>query len=223
MLMSSPFVVGLINCGIGNGSYLIQIVNFVILTSMISAANSNIYFGSRCLISMIEEGYFWRVFGKTIMNSGVPVYAILLTSFIGLVIALLSNFKSAGIFLTLLINLSATSGLLMWLFILISYLRFRKALEYNNINHGDLVYTSLFCCFPMKQSSWISIVSIVGIILSNGIVNIWQFSWDSFASCYLTLIVVVVGVLYFSFKWDEPVLRSVDEIDIFTNQSSNAF
>ncbi|CCG23185.1 Lyp1 permease [Candida orthopsilosis Co 90-125] len=221
-VLSSPFVVALINLGIAETSFLIHIVNFVILTSMISAANSNIYFGSRCLLSMVEEGYFWRKFANTTSNGGVPVYAIMLTSSIGLIISLLSNFKSAKIFLTLSINLSATSGLLMWLFISISYLRFRKALEYNNINYYDLAYTSPFC-IPMKHGSWVSIVSIVVIILSNGITNVWQFSWDSFASCYLTSIVVVVGVLYYSRKWNESVLRPAEDIDIHTGQSQSAF
>ena len=109
----------------------------------------------------------------------------------------------------------------MWLFILISYLRFRLALEYNNISYESLAYTSLFF-LPMKQSSWASIASIIFIILSNGIINIWQFSWDSFASCYLTLIVVVGGVLYCSYKWKEPILMPIEDIDVFTDRSASA-
>ncbi|KAI5948626.1 LYP1 [Candida theae] len=220
-VMSSPFVIALVNCGIGNNSILIHVVNFVILTSMISAANSNIYFGSRCLLSMVEEGYFWRTFARTTSRGGVPVYAILLTSSLGLVVSLLSNLKNMGTFLTLLINLSATSGLLMWLFVSISYLRFRQALEYNNIAYHDLAYTSRFI-LPMEKSAWVSIMSIIFIILSNGVTNIWQFSWDSFASCYLTSIVVIVGVLYCSYKWQESVLMPVEKIDIFTSQSATA-
>ncbi|KAI5965415.1 LYP1 [Candida margitis] len=224
--MTSPFVIALINCGVGGTSILINIVNFVILTSMISAANSNIYFGSRCLLSMVEEGYFWPQFAKTTRNGGVPVYAILLTSAIGLIISLLSNWKSMDIFLTLLINLSATTGLLMWLFISVSYLRFRATLEYNGLPYNQLSYTSsssLLFCLPMRQASWFSIVSIVVIILSNGVTNVWQFNWDSFASCYLTSIVVIIGVVCFSYKWNEPVLKPVAEIDIFTDHSPNAF
>ncbi|WP_204280622.1 hypothetical protein, partial [Providencia stuartii] len=46
------------NMGMSSSSFLLGFFNFIILISMVSAANSNIYFGSRCLLSMVEEGYF---------------------------------------------------------------------------------------------------------------------------------------------------------------------
>ena len=202
-IFSSPFLIGLINCGMNLGIVL-SIFNLVILVSMLSAANSNIYFGSRCLLSMVEEGYFWSIFGKTVYK-GVPVYSILLTSSIGL-LSLVSELKGINTFYKLLINLSATAGLLMWLFILISYLRFRKSLERNGESYQSLVYNSPIPMVPL--SKW-AISSICVIILSNGMVNFWNFQWDSFLSCYLTLIIVVIGSVLLSIKWHQPLFKSL--------------
>lgn len=219
-VFASPFLIGLINMGMSSSSFLLGFFNFIILISMVSAANSNIYFGSRCLLSMVEEGYFPVVFGETTKN-GVPFNAILLTSSIGL-ISLLSKFKSIDIFYKLLINLSSTSGLIMWLFILISYLQFRRALAFNSIVYETLAYTAVHR-FPMIKLSYITIVSIVTIIIGNGIVNIWEFSWDLFISCYLTLIILIVGSVWLSVIWKQPILKKIEDIDIFTDQSVHAF
>ncbi|KAL6454378.1 LYP1 Lysine-specific permease [Candida maltosa Xu316] len=217
-ILSSPFLIGLINLGVNSSSYLLNFFNFIILISMISAANSNIYFGSRCLISMVEEDYFPEFFGKT-TSSGVPVNAVLLTSSIGL-ISLLSKFKTVDVFFQLLINLCSTSGLLMWLFISISYLQFRKALVYNSIDHQKLYYVA---SFPMQFFSYFTIVSIIVIIFGNGIVNFWDFNLENFISCYATSMVLVVGSVTLSYLWGKPLIKPISDIDIFTNQSEHAF
>ena len=110
----------------------------------------------------------------------------------------------------------------MWLFILISYLQFRRALAFNSIVYETLAYTAVHR-FPMIKLSYITIVSIVTIIIGNGIVNIWEFSWDLFISCYLTLIILIVGSVWLSVIWKQPILKKIEDIDIFTNQSVHAF
>ncbi|CAI5755903.1 unnamed protein product [Candida verbasci] len=210
-VMSSPFLIGLMNLGVDN---FLGVFNFIILVSMISAANSNIYFGSRCLLSIAEEGYVTKSISRRI--NGIPYLSVLLTSSIGL-ISLFSKYKSINIFFKLLINLSATSGLLMWLFISISYIRFRKALQYNLLDYKHLSYTSNV---NMIWFSYFSIISIILIIFING----WSSNdIDSFLSCYLTSIVVILGSFLLSIKWKQPILKPIQSIDIYTNQSANAF
>ena len=215
-IFASPFILALSN--LKSNGYFLFAFNFIILLSMISAANSNIYFGSRCLLSMVEEDYFPKAFANT-SNHGVPYNAVLLTSIIGL-ISLFSKFKSIDAFYKLLINLSATSGLVMWLCILIAYLQFRKALNYNSLVYEKLSYVANY---PMILFSYITIASIIVIILGNGIVNIWKFSWDSFISCYLTLIMMIIGCYSLSLIWKQPLLKPVEQVDVFTDQSPFAF
>ncbi|KAK6205048.1 lysine-specific permease [Scheffersomyces amazonensis] len=223
-IFSSPFLIGLINAGINSSSFILNAFNSIIIISMISAANSNIYFGSRCLISIIETNFNINIFPKflSITNTrGVPYPAILLTSSIGL-ISLASKFKTIEILFNLLINLCATSGLIMWLCISISYLRFCSALKFNNVLYENLRFHSKYPKL-LKLLNWLSIGSIIIIILSNGLVNIWNFNWDNFISCYLTSIMLVSMSLFLSWYWNEPLLRSIDTIDIFTDQSPFAF
>ncbi|RCK59625.1 Arginine permease [Candida viswanathii] len=215
-IFASPFILALSN--LNSNGYFLLAFNFIILLSMISAANSNIYFGSRCLLSMVEEDYFPEMFAKT-TSHGVPYNAVLLTSAIGL-ISLFSKFKSIDAFYKLLINLSSTSGLVMWLCILVAYLQFRKALQYNSLEYEKLSYVA---GYPMIVFSYFTIVSIIVVILGNGIVNIWDFNWDSFISCYLTLVMLVIGSYTLSVLWEQPLLRPVDQVDIFTDQSPLAF
>lgn len=215
-IFASPFILALGNLN-SNGHFLFAF-NFIILLSMVSAANSNIYFGSRCLLSMVEEDYFPEIFAKT-NSQGVPFNAVLLTSALGL-ISLFSKFKSIDAFYKLLINLSATSGLVMWLCILIAYLQFRKALDYNSLVYEKLSYVANY---PMILFSYITIVSIIIIILGNGIINVWDFNWDSFISCYLTLIILVIGSFTLSITWKQRLLRPILLVDVITDQSPFAF
>ncbi|KAI5954561.1 LYP1 [Candida jiufengensis] len=220
-IFASPFLIGLINCGLNMSSVILSIFNFIILMSIISAANSNIYFGSRCLISMVEKNMFWETFGKT-NKYGIPYYAVLLTSILGLIPSLLSSHKSFDLIFKVLINLSATSGLLMWLFISISYIRFREVLKYNKLQYENLAFKSTK--LDMIKMSHISIVSIIIIIISNGIINIWDFTWDSFWSCYLTSIIIILGWIVLSIKWKQfAFLKPISTVDIFTDQSPFAF
>ncbi|KAI5962323.1 LYP1 [Candida pseudojiufengensis] len=219
-IFTSPFLIGLINLGLPINSVLLSIFNFIILMSIISAANSNIYFGSRCLISMVEKGMFWSKFGNT-SKAGIPYNAVLLTSILGLIPSILSIFKSFDFVFKILINLSATSGLIMWLFISISYIRFRKILHYNKLDYRNLRFNS---SLNMIYLSYISIISIIIIILGNGILNLWNFNWDSFWSCYLTSIIMLVGWIILSIFWKQPLgFKPLSEVDIWMDQSPFAF
>ncbi|KAG2731102.1 hypothetical protein G9P44_006251 [Scheffersomyces stipitis] len=219
-IFSSPFLIGLINCGIGASSFILSIFNFVILVSMVSAANSNIYFGSRCLVSMVEEEYMPKFLGKT-NTKGVPQMAILLTSSIGL-ISLFSRVETISVLFNLLVNVCATSGLIMWLFIMVSYLRFLETLKFNKLDYSTLVFRSNHPRL-LKFLNYVSIVSICAIIVGNGVLNIWRFDWNNFLSCYLTSIILVVSSLSLSWYWNEPLLVDIETIDIFTEQSPFAF
>ncbi|KAK6459043.1 lysine-specific permease [Scheffersomyces xylosifermentans] len=219
-IFSSPFLIGLINCGISTSSFILSVFNFVILVSMISAANSNIYFGSRCLISMVEEGYFPKFLSYT-NSKGVPYPAILLTSSLGL-ISLFSKSETIAVLFNLLVNLCATSGLIMWLFISVSYLRFLRTLTFNGLDYNRLSFRTKYPRL-LVVLNWISIASIVAIILGNGVLNFWNFNWNNFFSCYLTSIILIATSFGLSWYWNEPLLIPLGSIDIFSEQSPFAF
>ncbi len=70
-------------------TYAADLMNFVVLTVIISAANSGLYASTRMLWSLANEGTIPAVIAKT-NKRGIPVFALLL-SMLGGVLALLSS------------------------------------------------------------------------------------------------------------------------------------
>lgn len=216
-IFQSPFLIGLLNCGLNESSIMLSIFNLVILILIMSAANSNVYFGSRCLISICESGFLSTKIMKT--YKGVPYISVLLTSSIGLM-SLLLKFKSVEVVFNLLIKLCSTAGLLMWVFVLFSYLRFRKALEFNGIEYKSLPYNSNYPNLMIKLT-YVTIISICSILLFNGISNLKNFEWEDFFASYATLIVLMILIFGLKAYWKLPWLVPVDQIILTIVQDNN--
>ena len=103
-----------------------SVMNAVILTSVISSANSWLYAASRMLFGMAKEGHAPKIFAKTNTSNGVPIYAILATVAIGLLAFLTSIFGTEIYFY--LVAASGLSGFLAWIGIAICHFRFRRAI-----------------------------------------------------------------------------------------------
>jgi Amino acid transporters len=100
----SPFTIVFKKVGIPLAA---GIMNAVILTSVISAANSGLYAASRMLWAMSKNGMAPKTFERT-NNHGVPVFALFLTAIIG-GIALLTSFYGDS-FYELLVSASGLTG-----------------------------------------------------------------------------------------------------------------
>ena len=85
----SPFVYVLDSI---NVPFAANIMNFVVLTAIISAANSGLYASTRMLWSLSNEGTIPAIFKKTNKN-GIPVLALIF-SMLGGVFALVSKVRS---------------------------------------------------------------------------------------------------------------------------------
>lgn len=207
-IFQSPFLIGLINCGFPTSSIVLSLFNLVILILIMSAANSNVYFGSRCLISITESGYLPNFILKT--ANGVPYIAVILTSTVGL-LSLLLKYKSVETVFNLLIKLCSTAGLLMWIFILLSYLRFRKILDHNHIEYQSLPYKSKYPKL-MINLAYFGIINVSLIVLLNGLPNFYNLEWDDLISSYLTVTILLSLIIGFKLYWNEPWLIPLDQI-----------
>ncbi|KZL89319.1 amino acid permease [Clostridium magnum] len=116
----SPFTIVFDKAGI---PYAASIMNFVVLTSTLSCANSGLYASSRMVYAMAKEGKAPKIFAKT--SRGVPVYALLLTGCMGL-LSLLSKFMGASQVYLLLVSASGLATLFSWLGIAVSHYKFRQ-------------------------------------------------------------------------------------------------
>jgi len=120
---SSPFVTAFIAADV---PFAAAIMNFVVLTAALSSVNTNLYLSTRMLFSLGREGYTPRWMGKVSRN-GVP-HRALLASTAGIIAAvLLAIFAPKNAFL-MLYGAAVAGMLFVWLVILNTHLRFRKAL-----------------------------------------------------------------------------------------------
>jgi len=102
------------------------IMNFVVLTAALSSVNTNLYLSTRMLFSLGRGGYAPKWMGNVSRN-GVP-HRALLASTVGIIAAiLLAIFAPQNAFL-MLYGTAVAGMLFVWLVILNTHLRFRKAI-----------------------------------------------------------------------------------------------
>ncbi|MFE7839333.1 amino acid permease [Streptomyces sp. NPDC057474] len=118
------YVAALDSLGIAHAG---QIMNFIVLTSVLSCLNSGLYTASRMAFSLGQRGDAPRAFGRTNAR-GVPMAAILSSVVFGFVAVIFNYFFPEGVFL-FLVNSSGAVALFVWLVICFSQLRMRRIIE----------------------------------------------------------------------------------------------
>jgi amino acid transporter, AAT family len=119
--VDSPFVQVFSIAGLPGAA---QVMNFVLLTAVLSAANSGIYATSRTLYSMAQTGEAPKRFLK-ISNQGVPLNGILITGILillGIYLAYISPDKV----ISYLMTIPGFTVLLIWISICSSQIKLRR-------------------------------------------------------------------------------------------------
>jgi L-asparagine transporter-like permease len=117
----SPFVKVMRALGVPGAA---GIFNFVILVAALSAMNSQLYITTRMMFSLSRAGHAPRRFG-TLSRRGVPVQALLLSSF-GIAFAAVLSIIAPKSAYILMVSVSAFGTLFAWLMIFITHYRFRR-------------------------------------------------------------------------------------------------
>ncbi|KAJ5810993.1 hypothetical protein N7447_010509 [Penicillium robsamsonii] len=199
---SSPWVAGIKQAGIVD---LDSIINAVALIAAWSTGNAFLYLSSRSLHSIAMEGNAPRIFQRCTAK-GVPIYAVGATSCVSLLAYMTLNSSSATI-LNWLLNLVNTGGFLSWVCCSITYLRFRKACEVQEVPKSKLTQRS-----PLQPyTSWITLVLFSILCLLNGFTVFFPSEWSiaSFMSAYIGLpafLILYFGHRFTNFKepWAVP-------------------
>ncbi|MFF8786329.1 D-serine/D-alanine/glycine transporter [Streptomyces sp. NPDC015125] len=119
----SPFVVMFTLAGLGIAA---SVINFVVLTSATSSANSGIYSTSRMVYGLAREGDAPARFGR-LTSRRVPANALLLSGvFLLAGVVMVATDNSIIEAFTLVTTVSAVLFIFVWSIILISYLVYRK-------------------------------------------------------------------------------------------------
>jgi arginine/ornithine permease len=144
-VLESPFVSLLDSVGI---PFAADIMNFVILTAVLSVGNSCLYASTRLLWSLSHSNMAPKVFGK-LSSRGVPIASLLLTMMFSL-LSLLTSIYAAD---TVYVALTAVSGIavtIAWMSIALSQYNFRKQFLREGGKLSDLQYvTPLYPFLPI--------------------------------------------------------------------------
>lgn len=157
-VLESPFVAVLDRVGI---PYAADVMNFVILTAILSAANSGLYASSRMLWSLADKGTIPRSL-SAINKRGVPMNALTL-SMAGGALALLSSIVAPGTVYIALVSISGLAVVVVWMSISLSQLMFRRAYVKSGNSVNDLGFRTPWYPFVPIASFLLCLLSCIGI------------------------------------------------------------
>lgn len=179
---ASPLVIVAQRAGV---KVLPDIINAVLLTAILSAANSNVYSSSRIMVALAEDGLA-PAFMKRTNRFGTPYYAVGSCSVLGL-LAYINLSSSGTVVFNWLLNVSATSCFVAWILISVCHVRFQNILEAQNIDRQELPYIAPF----QPYLSWYGGSMITLILITNGFTVFFDWNTADFFSCYISLILFV--------------------------------
>ena len=180
-LLKSPFVAVLEHVGIPAAA---QIMNFIVLTAVLSCLNSGLYTNSRMLYGMAKVGDAPKLFLKLNKN-GVPVYAVLFGTIFAY-IGVIFNYISPDKVFLFLVNASGGIALLVYLVIAFSHLRMRRKVEQTN---PERLKVKMWL-FPYL--TYVTILGIVAILIAMTFID----SMRSQVTLTLLIAVLVVGSFF---------------------------
>ena len=193
-ILVSPFVAVLDHIGIPAAA---QIMNFVVLTAVLSCLNSALYANSRMLFGMASKGDAPKAFLK-LSKRGVPTRAILFSTAFSYVAVIFSYTSPDKIFL-FLINSSGAVALLVYLVIAVSHLRMRRKFERENPEALQLK----MWLFPYL--TYATIFAITGIYVAMLIIESLR------VQAILTLLIAIITIAsYFIFARRKEEVGKVD-------------
>ncbi|WP_353853909.1 S-methylmethionine permease [Bacillus sp. Bos-x628] len=157
-VIKSPFVVVFDRIGI---PYAADFMNFVILTAILSAANSGLYASSRMLWSLSEERTLPKKLAK-LTAKGIPLNALIL-SMIGGILSLLSSVIAPETVYLVLVSISGLAVVVVWMGIAASQFMFRKKFLQDGGQLNDLKFrTPLYPVVPIA-AFLLCLASVIGI------------------------------------------------------------
>ncbi|HEL1653117.1 TPA: amino acid permease [Streptococcus suis] len=154
----APFVLVLDKIGF---PYAADIMNFIILTAILSASTSGLYASSRMLWSLANEGMISKELVK-INKHGVPMRGMIL-SMIGVVIALVASIYAEDTIFLALVSIAGFAVVIAWLAIPLAQIGFRREfLKTHSVD--ELEYKTPFS----PTLPWITVVLLVISIIGIG-------------------------------------------------------
>jgi GABA permease len=197
-VLSSPYVAALEKLGVPGAG---MIMNFVILTAVLSVLNSSIYTSSRILRVLASHGDAPEWLVRTDAR-GVPTRAILASTAIGWISVGLAYIAPDSLFL-FLVNSSGVIAIFMYVMIAVSELRVRRTIEREEPSQLKLK----MWFFPHLT---IAVIVVYGIVLLTMVFNADQRV--QLLASLVSLVVVLIAYTQRKRSGRVPVGADLDEM-----------
>lgn len=179
-LDESPFVTVFGSLGV---PYAADIMNFVIITALLSAGNSGLYSCARMLFSLADEGHAPKMFRK-LTRRGVPLIALSI-SMLGGLASLLSSVMAAESVYLVLVSIAGFAVVGVWMSISASHFFHRRNFVRAGGDVAALVYKSpLYPVVPILAFT-LCFISVVGLAFDPNQVAALYVGVPFVAACYL--------------------------------------
>lgn len=179
-LLKSPFVTVFDMIGIPAAA---QIMNVVVLTSVLSCLNSALYTNSRMLYALAQKGDAPKSLLK-VSARGIPVRAVWASTAFAFLVSFF-NFVSPDKLFLFLVNASGAIALLVYIVIAFSHISFRKQMERENPS-GLKIKMWLF-----PYLSYATIVVLFGILIAMAFIESMRSQF------YLTMLITACTLVYY--------------------------
>jgi amino acid permease len=169
--------------------YTASIINAVVCTSAFSCGSACLMFASRTLFGLAEEGQAPKIFLKT-NRFGTP-YMATGASFIFTPLVFLSLGSNSSIVFSWLVNIASIAGLVEWVVIEITYLRFFYGLKRQGLSGGS-ESSNIYACYPANcrkelpykapfqpYLAWLMLFLLVVIVLTSGFSVFFPGQWSA--------------------------------------------
>ena len=178
-LDESPFVTVFSSIGI---PYAADIMNFVIITALLSAGNSGLFSCARMLYSLADEGHAPRAL-KKLTRRGIPMTA-LSVSMLGGLASLISSVVAPETVYLALVSVAGFAVVGVWMSITASHFFHRRSFVKNGGDVAALPYKApLFPLVPILAFS-LCVISLIGIAYDPNQVAALYFGFTFVGACY---------------------------------------
>ncbi|GEO67715.1 amino acid permease [Levilactobacillus spicheri] len=199
----SPFTLVFRRAGLAAAA---SVMNAVILTSVISAANSGMYASTRMLYSLAKEGYAPHFLERTGKN-GIPYFSLIATTIVA-ALTFVSSIAGPQIYMWL-VAASGLTGFIAWVGIALSHFRFRRAFIKQGHQLSELKYHAKW--FPIGPL--LALILCIAVIIGQDPQSLFTGNWEQVLVTYMS--VPLVLVLYFGYKLKKHTkLIPLDKVDV---------
>lgn len=159
--------------------YAADIMNFVIITALLSAGNSGLFSCGGMLFSLADEGHAPKAF-RRVTRRGIPLIA-LGVSMVGGLASLLSSVMAAETVYLVLVSIAGFAAVGVWMSIVASHFFHRRAFVRDGGYVTTLPYRAPFFPFVPLLAFAICLISLIGQAIDPNQVVALAFV----AGCYL--------------------------------------